>query len=149
MIQTTLNRTLEVNDIHSGLNPTVVSTVFHPVGIKAIADLVKKAREAKARISISGGRHAMGGQQFGRETWLVDLRSHTAIHSLDRERGWITVNAGVQWRTLIKGYLQMQGGEAASPIDMYVGFGLAFLLCTAATLVPVEVALKRLERVER
>lgn len=44
---------------------------------------------------------------------------------------------------------QMQGGEDVRVIEMYVGFGLAFLLCTAATLVPVEVALRRLERVER
>ena len=34
-------------------------------------------------------------------------------------------------------------------IEMYIGFGLAVLLCTAATLVPIEVALRRLERVER
>jgi ABC-2 type transport system permease protein len=44
---------------------------------------------------------------------------------------------------------QMNGGEDVSLVEMYVGFGLAFLICTIATLVPVEVALKRLERVER
>jgi ABC-2 type transport system permease protein len=51
----------------------------------------------------------------------------------------------------VYGYLtaQMQGGEDVSMTEMYIGFGLAFLLCTAATLVPVQIALKRLERVER
>ena len=51
----------------------------------------------------------------------------------------------------VYGYLtaQMQGGESVSMIEMYIGFGLAFALCTAATLIPVEIALKRLERVER
>jgi ABC-2 type transport system permease protein len=45
---------------------------------------------------------------------------------------------------------QVRGvGESVSAVEMYVGFGLAFILCTAATLVPVEIALRRLERVER
>lgn len=52
----------------------------------------------------------------------------------------------------VYGYLsaQMQDGVAAvSATEMYFGFGLAFILCAASTLVPVEVALRRLERVER
>jgi len=44
---------------------------------------------------------------------------------------------------------QMQGGDSVSAVEMYIGFGLAFVLCAAATLVPVEIALRRLERVER
>jgi ABC-2 type transport system permease protein len=52
----------------------------------------------------------------------------------------------------VYGYLGAQmrgGGESVSAIEMYVGFGLAFILCAASTLIPVEVALRRLERVER
>lgn len=40
-------------------------------------------------------------------------------------------------------------GTEADPFDMYVGLGTAAGLCIAATLVPVGVALRRLERVER
>lgn len=43
-------------------------------------------------------------------------------------------------------YLQTQAfGAEADPIGMIVGFGLALVLCTAATLVPIRVALRRLE----
>lgn len=40
-------------------------------------------------------------------------------------------------------------GTAADPAEMVIGFGIAMLLCIAATLVPIEVALRRLETVER
>ncbi len=40
-------------------------------------------------------------------------------------------------------------GQPADPVSMYVGFGLAFVLCAVATLVPIEVAVRRLDRVER
>ncbi|HEY5059920.1 MAG TPA: hypothetical protein VII52_00230 [Gemmatimonadaceae bacterium] len=40
-------------------------------------------------------------------------------------------------------------GTPADPAEMVIGFGLAVLLCVAATLVPIEVALRRLETVER
>jgi ABC-2 type transport system permease protein len=40
-------------------------------------------------------------------------------------------------------------GTPTSPMEMIVGFGGAALLCIAATLVPIEVAQRRLEAVER
>jgi len=40
-------------------------------------------------------------------------------------------------------------GEAADPVAMAIGFGLAALLCLVATIVPIRVALRRLENVER
>jgi ABC-2 type transport system permease protein len=40
------------------------------------------------------------------------------------------------------------GGEADA-VEMVIGFGLAALLCTAATIVPIRFALSRLERIER
>jgi ABC-2 type transport system permease protein len=40
------------------------------------------------------------------------------------------------------------GGEA-SPVEMIVGFGAAVVVCAATTLVPIEIALRRLEAVER
>jgi ABC-2 type transport system permease protein len=47
-------------------------------------------------------------------------------------------------------YLSAQTfGGRAEPLEMAVGFGLAALLCGASTIVPIQVALRRLETVER
>ena len=47
------------------------------------------------------------------------------------------------------GYLGSQAfGAESSTTEMVVGFGLAGLLCCAATLVPIRIALKRLEALE-
>ena len=94
---------LLVNDIHSQLNATRVARLLEPSGLDALAEIVRAARTAGAQISICGGRHAMGGQQFGSDAWLVDLRRHSAIHSFDAERGWIVADAGIQWPDLIAG----------------------------------------------
>jgi ABC-2 type transport system permease protein len=40
-------------------------------------------------------------------------------------------------------------GGHADPAELYLGFGLAALLCVTATLVPIRIALRRLERIER
>ena len=50
----------------------------------------------------------------------------------------------------VYGFLRAQtfGGDA-SPVEMVVGFGLAAALCGAATVVPIRIALARLERIER
>jgi ABC-2 type transport system permease protein len=47
-------------------------------------------------------------------------------------------------------YLSAQAfGTQTRPTEMAVGFGLATLLCVAATLVPITIALQKLEAVER
>ena len=47
-------------------------------------------------------------------------------------------------------YLSAQAfGGRASPLEMVVGFGLAAVLCGAATLVPISIAQKRMETFER
>jgi ABC-2 type transport system permease protein len=40
-------------------------------------------------------------------------------------------------------------GSAADPTEMVIGFGLAALLCLLATFVPIEIALKRMDAIER
>ena len=39
--------------------------------------------------------------------------------------------------------------QAENPLEMILGFGAAALLCVTATVVPIRVALKRLEETER
>ncbi len=47
------------------------------------------------------------------------------------------------------GYLASRAfGAESSPVEMVIGFGLAGLLCCAATLIPIRVALTRLEALE-
>lgn len=86
-----------------------------PSGRDELVAIVQRARTAGAQLSLSGGRHAMGGQQFGTGNWLVDLRQHAAIRDFDRGRGLITVDAGIQWPELIAGYLQRQRDGASGP----------------------------------
>src|SRR5688572_9733474 len=107
-------RSLVVNDIHSQLNPTRVARILEPVGREALVELVQSARAAGAQLSLCGGRHAMGGQQFGSETWLVDLRQHAAIHSLDEERGLLVAEAGIVWPDLIAGGAALHRGNCCA-----------------------------------
>ena len=48
-------------------------------------------------------------------------------------------------------YLQARAfsGAEADPMGMWIGFGLAALLCVGATLLPIRIALRRLERIDR
>jgi hypothetical protein len=100
-----------LNDIHSRLNQTRVAEYHEPESKDEIAALVRKAAQSGQAISISGGRHAMGGQQFGQDTLHINLSRFSKVHDLDRERGWVTVDSGIQWPELIDWLLSEQQGE--------------------------------------
>jgi FAD/FMN-containing dehydrogenase len=53
----------------------------------------------------------MGGQQFGSGGWLVDLRRHATIQSLDEARGLVVADAGIQWPELIAGCAALHRGD--------------------------------------
>lgn len=101
-----------VNDVHSQLNQTRVSEVLQPTSSEEMQAIVHRARKERKSISIAGGRHAMGGQQFGVDTLLVDVTKLNRILHLDSNRGLVEVEAGIQWPQLIDGYLSMQKGNA-------------------------------------
>src|SRR5687767_4381834 len=65
---------LVVNDVHSELNETRVARIDGPASLAELHSAIRTARERKEVISLSGARHAMGGQQFGEGTVLFDLR---------------------------------------------------------------------------
>src|SRR5688500_11799475 len=92
---------LLVNDRHSALNPTRVARILEPSGVAEIVALVREATPAQVALSICGGRHAMGGQQFGTDTWLIDLRRHAAIRAFDGELGLLTAESGIQWPEIV------------------------------------------------
>jgi FAD/FMN-containing dehydrogenase len=100
-----------VNDIHSQLNPTRVLKVLEPRSLADVQDIVRTARKNKQLISVAGGRHAMGGQQFGTDTVLIDIRKLNRLLHLDRESGIIEAGAGIEWPDLIDGYLSLQGND--------------------------------------
>ena len=60
-----------VNDVHSRLNETRVQRVETPDSVEAIQAIVRQARNERRAISIAGGRHAMGAQQFGTDTEMI------------------------------------------------------------------------------
>lgn len=101
----------QVNDIHSQLNPTHVLGISQPRSLKDVQSIVRTARKDRKVISVAGGRHAMGGQQFGADTLLLDARQLNRVLGLDRERGIVEVEAGIEWPDLIDGYLALQNGQ--------------------------------------
>jgi FAD/FMN-containing dehydrogenase len=100
-----------VNDIHSQLNSTRVLEVLEPRSLEDVQSIVRAAKKDRKIISIAGGRHAMGGQQFGDDTLLVDIRKLSRVLHLDRNRGILEVEAGIEWPELIDGYLALQNGD--------------------------------------
>ncbi|HEY0009695.1 MAG TPA: FAD-binding oxidoreductase [Tepidisphaeraceae bacterium] len=74
-------------------------------------ELVRVVRETSEPISIAGGRHAMGGQQFGTNTLHLDTRSLNAVLAFDAIAGTIDVEAGIDWPTLIAATHRLQPGQ--------------------------------------
>ena len=107
-----MNETLLVNGLHSCINSTRVMRVLTPSGLDELVGIVRTATAVNAQISICGGKHAMGGQQFGANTWLVDMKRYAAIQNFDSERGLVTAGAGIQWPELIAGCLAKQSSGA-------------------------------------
>src|SRR5579864_7477275 len=105
------SRSTVVNDIHSQLNGTSVARIVRPSTLTEIQNVVRAARTAHQALSIAGGRHAMGGQQFGTGTVLVDMRAMTRLLNFDRDAGTLEAEAGVFWPELISGYLSAQRGN--------------------------------------
>lgn len=100
-----------VNDVHSQLNRTRVSCVLQPDSIEALQVVVRKARVAGQAISIAGGRHAMGGQQFGTDAVLLDMSRMNRVLRFDDERREVEIEAGIQWPELIGALVKGQRGR--------------------------------------
>jgi FAD/FMN-containing dehydrogenase len=90
-----------LNDVHAQLSPTAVARVSAVDSLDAVGRAVAEAREAGQALSIAGGRHAMGGQQFGAGTVCLDTRGLRRVLGFDAERGLVEAEAGIQWPELI------------------------------------------------
>jgi FAD/FMN-containing dehydrogenase len=100
-----------VNDMHSQLNETRVDRVVRPESIEAIEQVIREARAEGKTVSIAGGRHAMGGQQFGTGTILLDTTRLKRILQFDPVNGTVEVQAGITWPELISELERVQTGK--------------------------------------
>jgi FAD/FMN-containing dehydrogenase len=110
MIKTTI--TNWVNDIHSQLNLTQVDQTIAVTSIADIINVIDYAQQNSKKISIAGGRHAMGGQQFGDDCILLDINNMNRVLSFNQINGTITVESGITWRQIIT---YLSNGQIDSP----------------------------------
>ncbi|HYC53217.1 MAG TPA: FAD-binding oxidoreductase [Gemmatimonadaceae bacterium] len=89
-----------LNDIHSQLNATCMRAMHRPVSADDLARVVRDAAYHMRPLSIAGGRHAMGGQQFADGGDLIDMNGLSGVTEFDSARGEIEVGAGMQWPAL-------------------------------------------------
>lgn len=104
---------IEVNDVQSQLNATWVRRIVWPDSLDALQAAIRQAARERIGVSVSGGRHSMGGQQFGFDTVLLDMTGMTRVLRFDRERGLIEVEAGIEWPELIGWLEREQAGDPA------------------------------------
>lgn len=90
-----------VNDIHSQLNETRMTRVVMPSSEDELRAALATARADNKSVSIAGGRHSMGGQQFVSDGVLIDTRSMNRVLSLNANLGLVEIEAGIQWPELI------------------------------------------------
>lgn len=100
-----------VNDTHSKLNLTHVHRVVRPDSMESVQRVIQTARNQGRGISIAGGRHAMGSQQFGTDTVLLDMRGLNKVSDFDSHRGDVEVEAGIEWPELVDTLLKFQEGR--------------------------------------
>ena len=103
---------LVVNDLHSQLNATRVDAIVKPRTVDELQAAVAGARAAGRSVCVAGGRHAMGGQQFGEAAVLVDTRALNRVPAPSTQSdGVIDVEAGIQWPELIQQLAAAQEGR--------------------------------------
>ena len=101
-----------VNDIHSRLNATRVSSVHRPACAAQLQETIARTDPSRP-FAIAGGRHAMGGQQFLSDGLLIDTSAMRRVLALDAESGIVEVEAGIQWPELIEWLVREQAGRPA------------------------------------
>lgn len=102
-----------VTDVHGKIHHVRVHDITRPETIPDLLTAMRSAWAAGRAVSIAGGRHAMGGQQFGEGTCLIDTRALNRVLGLDRQAGIVEVEAGIQWPELIHELAMMQANDPA------------------------------------
>jgi FAD/FMN-containing dehydrogenase len=104
-----------VNDVHSRLNATPVLEIVRPAGIEDVREAILRVKQEGPRrhagLAICGGRHAMGGQQFGSDGLLLDMTGMNRAIALDGERGLLIMEAGAMWPDVVRATRDLARGE--------------------------------------
>lgn len=100
-----------VNDIHSQLNQARVREIAPIVSATDLQRALRRAAGSGQAISIAGGRHAMGAQQFATDSLMLDMTKFNRVRSLDRTRGIVEVEAGIMWPALVDHLFTSQAGR--------------------------------------
>lgn len=106
------SKKVKVNDVHSRINRTQLEALLSPTSEADLRKTIDRANREDKTISISGSRHAMGGQQFGSETVNFDTRDMNKVLNLDHGNGIVEVEAGIQWPKLINDLNRLQQDRA-------------------------------------
>ena len=95
----------ELNDVHSQLNLTAVARIERPTSLAELIAVVQrvgnKGNRATGHISIAGGRHAMGGQQFFDGSTHIDMTALNQVLATDLIQGLLHIEAGADWPVII------------------------------------------------
>ena len=102
-----------VNDHHSQLNATAVKRVLRPESLVQLSEFVKAACARRLALSIAGGRHAMGGQQFLQNALLIDMTALDRVLEFDPVAGTVRCEAGATWPRLLEQLEQFQNGASS------------------------------------
>ena len=89
------------NDVHSELNSTTLAEIERPQSLTDLITIVTRARTRGAKISVAGGRHAMGGQQFAEGSIHIDITALNRVLAVDATRGLLHIEAGADWPAMI------------------------------------------------
>ncbi len=100
------------NDVHSRLNQTRVHSVQMPDSPESAWKILKNTHYDGRAIAIAGGRHAMGGQQFGANDVLIDTRRLSRVLEFDQHKGLVEVESGIHWPELMAWLQRAQAGIA-------------------------------------
>ena len=99
---------MQVNDIHSELNPTWMKRIITPATVEELRRTVAATAKIGEPVSLCGARHAMGAQQFLEGGVLLDLTGLGRVLAMDHEQGLITAESGIRWPALVASYLELQ-----------------------------------------
>lgn len=100
-----------LNDVHSQLNATAVAHILRPESLTELQTIIRRASAEGAHISVAGGRHAMGGQQFSADSLHIDMTKLNRVLSTDSARGLLRIEAGAQWPAIIAASHAMTRGD--------------------------------------
>ncbi len=92
---------VSVNDVHSQLNLTEVGEIVRPETLEDIQKAIQRANAEGLKISMAGGRHAMGGQQFAKGSLHLDLTLIDRVLETFPDQGLLHCESGIMWPAII------------------------------------------------